>query len=386
MRNFLVVIFTFISIFGYSRMMDIGILRHVKTKRVNISYLDGGYEVWADSSLVFEIYKGKSVRVKSSGGKVNIKSGDKNLGSYTHVRFVRKRFNASFRIKATEPAVRERKYHGDLTFTVEDQYALKIVNNVPINYYLAGVVESESGAYQTLEYYKVQATISRTYALKHIEKCKKEGFMLNDLVSCQVYKNKSRYNPDIMKAVELTEGLVITDSTNRLISAAFYSNSGGQTSNPQDVWNKPVPYLKSIVDTFSVGSRNYRWQKEFGRKYWLDYLKENYQYPIHDSTARADALNFQQVFRKGFFVHPHYGVPLRDIRRDLRLKSTYFSVFVEGDRVVLRGKGFGHGVGLSQEGAMKMAKLGYKYDQIVKFYFTGVKIVDFDSMQFFADE
>ena len=107
---------------------------------------------------------------------------------------------------------------------------------------------------------------------------------------------------------------------------------------------------------------------------------------MHDSTARANALSFQQEFRKGFFVHPQYGIPLRDIRRDLRLKSTYFSVFVEGDRVVLRGKGFGHGVGLSQEGAMKMAKLGYKYNQIIKFYFTGVKIVDYDSMQFFADE
>jgi len=83
---------------------------------------------------------------------------------------------------------------------------------------------------------------------------------------------------------------------------------------------------------------------------------------------------FAQPERLAFFHGPELGIPLRDIRTKFNLRSTFFSCFPEGDEVVLKGRGFGHGVGLCQEGAMRMAKAGFAAEQILKFYFPGVVI------------
>ena len=79
--------------------------------------------------------------------------------------------------------------------------------------------------------------------------------------------------------------------------------------------------------------------------------------------------NFDQVQRKAFFIHPSLGIPLRDLRKKFKLKSIYFSSHLDGDYIILEGRGFGHGVGLCQEGAMQMAKDGYSHSQIARFYF-----------------
>ena len=69
-------------------------------------------------------------------------------------------------------------------------------------------------------------------------------------------------------------------------------------------------------------------------------------------------------------------MPLTTIRSDLNLRSTFFSVFVNGDSVILKGRGYGHGVGLCQEGAMEMASKGFSYRDIISFYYSGVIITD----------
>ena len=92
---------------------------------------------------------------------------------------------------------------------------------------------------------------------------------------------------------------------------------------------------------------------------------------------------FNQPQRKAFYIHPSLGIPLRDLREEFGLKSTFFSCFPEGDEVVLRGRGFGHGVGLCQEGAMKMARSGYTFDQIITFYFPGAVVCDEQGRKFF---
>jgi stage II sporulation protein D len=75
-----------------------------------------------------------------------------------------------------------------------------------------------------------------------------------------------------------------------------------------------------------------------------------------------------------FFIHPQFGIPLRDLREEFRLKSTYFSVKLIENNVVLTGKGFGHGVGLCQEGAMQMAKLGFTSEEILNFYYPNTTL------------
>ena len=141
------------------------------------------------------------------------------------------------------------------------------------------------------------------------------------------------------------------------LTASFYSNSGGQTENSENVWGKKVSYLRSKADPFSEGKNNYKWTKSISKREWLNYLKTTYNYDIDDSIKRQKVLNFTQINRKKYLAGWDSHILLTDIRRDWRLKSTYFSIEEQGDKIILHGKGFGHGVGLSQEGAMNIVVL-----------------------------
>ncbi len=99
-----------------------------------------------------------------------------------------------------------------------------------------------------------------------------------------------------------------------------------------------------------------------------------FNYPIYDSVFGNLIYTFTQPQRMAFYHSPVLGIPLRDIREKFDLKSTYFSCFPDSNDVVVRGRGFGHGVGLCQEGAMKMARYGYNYLQIAQYYFPNAII------------
>jgi len=79
-------------------------------------------------------------------------------------------------------------------------------------------------------------------------------------------------------------------------------------------------------------------------------------------------------------------VPLKNVRQDLQLKSTYFSIYNTGDTVVFKGKGYGHSLGMSQEGAMRMTRLGYTYSDVLNFYYRNIQIIDMRKLAFFRDE
>ena len=87
-------------------------------------------------------------------------------------------------------------------------------------------------------------------------------------------------------------------------------------------------------------------------------------------------IDFKQQRRKTFFLDPSFGIPLRDIRREYGLKSTYFNTEQVGDKILFKGKGFGHGIGLCQEGAMQMIRKGFSSEEVLKYYFSGAKTFD----------
>ena len=76
-------------------------------------------------------------------------------------------------------------------------------------------------------------------------------------------------------------------------------------------------------------------------------------------------------------------IPLKNIRIDFKLKSTFFSLTCVGDTVFMKGRGFGHGVGLCQEGAMRMVELGWSYLKIVQYYYRDVKIINFEDIHLY---
>jgi stage II sporulation protein D len=384
--SILLVLISFTSSVLAEEVLAVGIYRNIKIRKAVFTYQGSDYQLVGDDTIPIQLVSvDDKVQIVRRSTGVQLVQNEVVIGTYQKVNFYRTNSEGVFRIQTTSPSTKRRIYYGDLEIKIIND-VFTLINHVPIEQYLIGVIESESGNYQSKEYYKVQAIISRTYALKHKNKFLHEGFMLTDLVNCQVYFGKYYQNPKMKEAVKETKGLILVDEDMKYITAAFYSNSGGQTENSENVWNKPVSYLRSKTDPFSVGKNNYKWTKTINKSKWLSYLKDKYDYPIEDSLARKRVLSFRQKNRKKYLAGWESHVLLTDVRKDWRLKSTYFSVREEGENVVLKGNGFGHAVGLSQEGAMNMVDLGYSYTDVLHFYYTNVYLIDADKRLYYLLE
>ena len=121
-----------------------------------------------------------------------------------------------------------------------------VINLVDLETYLEGVVESEAGTGQKLEYYKVQAIISRTFAMKSKQKHAKEGFDLCNQVHCQAYLHKLNGSPIIDSAIKATRGQVMIQQDSSFAPTYFSANCGGQTCEPNHVWNAYISGLSSF--------------------------------------------------------------------------------------------------------------------------------------------
>jgi hypothetical protein len=103
-----------------------------------------------------------------------------------------------------------------------------------------------------------------------------------------------------------------------------------------------------------------------------------------DSLLKNNDASFLQFSRKrSYRINEHCDIPLKDIRNSLGLRSTYFNAVHKNGQIVLSGRGFGHGAGLCQDGAIRMSKLNYSYKSILHFYYQNVSIVHLDKLDFF---
>lgn len=353
--------------------LDIGLFRNQRISQIDFAYLEGSYLIKADTSDFGAVLPNEFISVREAGdGKVLLRKGVQTIGRFTEVRLIPTGGNHAMRLRPRQPILREKKYRDGFKITASGK-GLTIINQVSYKHYLEGVIESEGGGGKHVEYYKAQAVISRTYALKHLDRHAHEGFALCDQVHCQAYHNMLRFTDDIRIAVEETKGIYMVDTiTHQLVDGYFHANCGGQTSAVDYVWRENIPYLQPFKDTFCIHTRQATWTKKIPKVEWRRFMVNNYYYPIGDSNYRERLYNFEQNERKAFFISPHLGIPMRDIRYHFKLRSTFFSVHEEGQYVVLEGRGFGHGIGLCQEGAMNMAKNGLNYRQILSFYFDGI--------------
>lgn len=357
----------------WGQQIRVGIYRDNTLKRITISYNQGNYSIFADTSYFGELKQYEFIDLLFSNNKVQLKKGTTELGVFDKVVLTREKNGSSLTYKPVQPSVKPRKYEDDVEIKAGTS-GLTLVNIVELDNYLKGVVESEGGGGKHLEYYKVQALMSRTYALKYLGKHKKEGFDLCDRVHCQAYHSMLRFTPLIDSAVQQTSGVVMKNHGGELVDAYFHANCGGQTSEPQYIWNSKIPYLNSFIDTFCIYTKQATWEKRVSKDRWLKFLVEKYNYPIKDSLFSSLVFTFTQPQRMAFYVDPVLGIPLRDLREEFNLKSTFFNCYPDGDDVLIKGRGFGHGVGLCQEGAMKMARFGFDYSQIARFYFPGIEL------------
>jgi stage II sporulation protein D len=365
-------------------VVNIKIFSQTKVQSFTFSADAGTYSIWANGAQIANTTQSPLIKLTYVNDSVEVKTFENVIGKYKKVKISSPDFVKSFRLKLILPDRKPRFYEDNLYVTTEFG-DLKCINEISLDNYIAGVVQAESGRRSFQEFYKVQAILARTFALSHLQKHASEAFNLCDHTHCQAYFGKTT-ELDIMKAVTDTKGKVVVDDNLNLIDAAFHSNSGGQTANSEDVWGSKLSYLRSVNDTFSTKMPNAKWERRMAKEDWLSYLKLKHNYPIQDSNARWLALTFKQDSRKPYLEANNIRVPLKNVRSDLQLKSTFFSVVSVGDTVIFKGKGFGHGVGMCQEGAMRMAKLGYKCPEVINFYYQKTQLIDLHKLSFFKDE
>ena len=387
-----IVFFFFFIFFSYIyplKAVEVSV-RILSTKVITsfiFSPIEGNYTVYGDGVIISDSDVTGIFQMNIDGDSIQLKTFERTIGKYGSVKMIAKQNDCAFKIKSVQPESKVRSYEDNLMVTIApDRKQFFLVNKVDVEKYIGGVVESESGKRSNLEYYKLQSILCRTYLLGNINRHLYEGFQVCDDVHCQAYLNRT-LNKDVKKAVYETKGLVVVDNDLNLITAAFFSNCGGETCNSQDVWAVSTSYLKSVKDTFCLRQTHAHWRSEIPLKDWKSYLQLKHNYPIEDSLKFNDATSFEQSNGRAiYFTDKDLKIPLKTIRSDFQLKSTYFSIDQVGNKIVFNGKGYGHGVGLCQEGAMRMAGLNFTYKQILNFYYKDVHLVDLLALNYFKQE
>ena len=365
-------------------MVNIKIFSQLKVQAFTISADEGIYSVWAEGIEIATTSSTPLLKISYVNDSIEVKTFEAIIGHYKKIKLTSVDAIKSLRIKLIAPERKPRFYEDNLTIRVEEENLL-LLNEIALDSYISGVVQAEAGRRSYQEFYKVQAILARTFALSHLQKHALEGFSLCDYTHCQAYFGKST-ELGILKAVSETRDKVAVDDNLNLIEAAFHSNSGGQTVNSEDVWGSKLSYLRSVNDTFSVKMPNARWERKMAKEDWISYLKLKHHFPVQDSNALWQAFNFKQDSRKPYLEVNNIRIALKNVRSDLQLKSTFFSIVPQGDTLLFKGKGFGHGVGMCQEGAMRMAKMGYNYNQVINFYYQNIQLIDLHKLNFFKDE
>jgi len=379
---FLVLFFVIVKS-GLSQNIKIGILTNHNIKSFIFSTNTGRYQITGDSIHTIAIKKNSVINFSINDSSITVKDLNNFIGNFKYIEVQGLAKENIFEIQSIEPKLKSKIYDDGLILFPSNGF-IRIVNKVDLEHYIAGVVESEAGSHSSLEYYKTQAIITRTYALKNFHRHEDEGYNLCSEVHCQAYHNRAHISDKINKAVKFTRGLIIVDTTLNLITATFHSNSGGQTCSSEMVWLTPKSYLKTVIDTFSLSKSNSTWKKTIPLWKWKNYLKQNgFTIP---ATVKSSDYEFNQPNRKMFYTFNGDSMLLKSIRADFKFRSTFFSTKLEGNNLIINGKGYGHGVGLSQQGAMEMAETGYNYRKIIKFYYKNVFIVSLRALEFFKDE
>ncbi|MBQ9313979.1 MAG: SpoIID/LytB domain-containing protein [Clostridia bacterium] len=243
---------------------------------------------------------------------------------------------------------------------------------IGLDEYLYGVVSSEMGtSYQTqgkykqvgIEALKAQAVASRSYAVYSINHSKYDGYDLTATTSDQVYKT-GEVKDIVKQAVDTTSSQVMTYD-DEVISAYFFSTSGGHTESSEDVWYAKLPYARGVKDPYEP------------------YIDGKSEWEIRISADKYGEIKILERSENGRVTKLKVGGQVYEksnIRAKLGntfLKSTWFDLEYDEDtnEYVLIGKGYGHGVGMSQYGAMGMAEAGFNYEEILKWYYTDIEIV-----------
>ncbi|MGF1514080.1 MAG: SpoIID/LytB domain-containing protein [Elainellaceae cyanobacterium] len=269
------------------------------------------------------------------------------------------------------------------TQVVATSDGITAVNHVDLEKYLYSVVGSEMPTSWPAAALEAQAVAARSYALYQREHRGNPVFDVGDTAAWQVYKGVIQEEPPVVSAVEATEGQVLTHN-GQIIEAVFHSSSGGHTENVEDVWSSAIPYLRGVAD-FDQSAPVFSWSAQVSAndlKAKLPGLGNIIAMNPERMTPRGRVASMQIVGDAG-----QRTIKGNDLRSLLGLRSTLFAVQPQMGRVAsagnlvavptsftFSGRGFGHGVGMSQWGARGLADQGHSYDSILGHYYQGTAL------------
>ncbi len=348
---------------------------------------------------IFVRQKNEELHITASKGKLKIKTKSKRQQTADRRVFKATGSSASdcIAIATDKVGLNKACYNGEFIVTANGN-KLNAINVIDIEDYLRGVVPYEIGKLDEskFEALKAQAVAARTYAYKHFGSRVAQGFDVYADTRDQVYKGLHSATELTDKAVRETEGVVMTYN-GEFITAYYHSTCGGETEGVV-TWGRPDhPYLKNKPDLRPDGTPWCRESSysEWTREFTEDELRDLFQ--INAKEAKANVPSFSSIksmhiqdtlksgrihtlvieTNNGSFTAKADKIRWLFKRGGTILPSSFFRIHKNGNDWILKGKGFGHGVGLCQMGARARAQAGQSYIQILTHYYPGITLEKF---------
>ena len=319
-----------------------------------------------------------SVTLSLVDGEISADMG--RIGLIGPIRLIPLKDDAIFEI--VSPKVRCAKYRG--TLEISGGKSLSIINELPLEDYVRGVIPVEVPASFQPEAQKGLAIAIRTYALKSLDRHKSSGFNMCDSTHCQGFAGASRDAKWVDKLIDDTRGQILVYK-DQPIYAVYSSDCGGVTQNNEDAgFGAAFPYLRSVADRKDQDSEDYCkgcpfhiWTKTFKPEELDKAFSKNVgkfqsmEFSEFDCSGRVKMV----VIKGEDGEYKLTGGKFRELFGESVIKSTLMTLTVSDEaEYVINGKGFGHGVGLCAFGANGMAKAGKTCEEILKHYYAGAEI------------
>jgi stage II sporulation protein D len=231
-----------------------------------------------------------------------------------------------------------------IEFLSRTSHVSDVVATLDIETYLRGVLPAEMPASWPMEALKAQAIAARTFALYRKAHQTHDGFDLDSDVSDQMFLNQAPSSTNAETAIRETAGVILEDTKHHPFAAYFHADCGGQTEEARNVWRLTLKQLSAKLNRTVV----------------------NVEAGARTSSGRLSSITL--AMNDGTTAEIG-GNEFRTALGYDQLKSTQFTVARDGDFMVFKGRGFGHGVGLCQWGAREMAKAGHSYVEILSHYY-----------------
>lgn len=268
-------------------------------------------------------------------------------------------------------------YRGVIEITAADK-GLLVVDELPLEDYLVGLINCEISSQWPIEVVKAQAVIARTYALYQMEARKNAQFHLESSVMDQVYDGCDIEDSRAARGVGETAGEVLTID-GKVIQAFYHSKCGGHTEAAENVWGVSLPYLQGVDCKYCLTAAASRWEQAIALKK-IESLLKGGGYQVAGLRDIKPGRKNRSGRLTDLTIHSARGsliisaVNFRKLIGYSVIKSTNFEVRTAGDEALFSGAGYGHGVGLCQWGAKQRAEDGFVYREILSYYYPGTRL------------